>query len=401
MKKMNIPFSPPDITDLEIENVVEVLKSGWITTGPKTKLLEQKLADYIGTNKFVTMNSATACMEMTLRLLEIGPGDEVITSAYTYTASASVIDHVGAKIVLVDTQEDSLEMDYQKLADAITPKTKAIIPVDLAGIMIDYQTLFDVVESKKKLYTPTQGTLQEKFDCVVVIADSAHALGATQNGLNAGQVADFTSFSFHAVKNFTTAEGGGLTWKPIDGVSDEDIYQSFTRLILHGQTKDALSKSKAGAWEYDIVAPYFKANMTDIHAAIGLAQLERYPEMLKRRREMIEMYNEGFKDLPIQPLQHYSDAAISSGHLYIMNIKGFSLEDRNDFIIKLAEHGVSANVHYKPLPLLTAYKNLGFKMEDYPNAYNQYINEVTLPLHTQLTNEEIEYVIEIVSSFFN
>ena len=398
MKKMNISFSPPDITETEINNVVDVLKSGWITTGPKTKFLETKLAKFVGTNKFVTMNSATACMEMTLRLLEIGPGDEVITSAYTYTASASVIDHVGATIVLVDTQKDSFEMDYDKLAEAITDKTKAVIPVDLAGAMIDYNQLYAALESKKELYTPKENTLQEKFERVVVIGDSAHALGASRDGLNAGQVADFTSYSFHAVKNFTTAEGGAVTWKTIPNVDDEEIYQSFMRLILHGQTKDALSKTKAGAWEYDIVAPYFKANMTDINAAIGLAQLERYPQLLKRRQEIIEKYNQGLKDIAVTPLCHYTENAKSSGHLYIMNVDGYDLEQRNNLIIQLAERGISANVHYKPLPLLTAYMNLGFKMEDYPNAYNMYKNEVTLPLHTLLKDEEIEYVIDNVKN---
>lgn len=397
MKKMNIPFSPPDVSQAEIDAVVDVLKSGWLTTGPVTKDFEVKLAEFSGTNRFATMNSATAAMEMVLRLLEIGPGDEVITSAYTYTASASVIAHVGAKIVLVDTAPDSFEMDYEALGDAITEKTKAIIPVDIAGIMCDYDKIFEVLESKKDLYHPKAGTLQEKFDRVIVLSDGAHSLGAMRKGKHSGQVADFTCFSFHAVKNLTTAEGGAATWLPISGVDDEDIYNKFMRLILHGQTKDALSKNKAGAWEYDIVAPYFKANLTDIHASIGREQLKRYPQLIDRRQEIIAKYTAGLADDDrfITPV-HHTDQMTSSGHLYLLRIKDFTLEQRNELIERMAQRGVATNVHYKPLPLLTAYSDLGFDIKDYPNAYAMYTNEITLPLHTLLTDEEINYVIEVL-----
>lgn len=399
MQTMNIPFSPPDITEVEIESVVEALTSGWITTGPKTKQLENKIADYCNTEMAATMNSATACMEMTLRLLGVGPGDEVITSAYTYTASASVIEHVGAKIVLVDTAEDSFEMDYDQLADAITEKTKVIIPVDIGGVMCDYDRIYEVIEEKKGLYQPTKNTLQERFNRTVVMADAAHSFGASYKGNMSGQVADFTCFSFHAVKNLTTAEGGAVTWKDIEGVNNQEIYNQFILFILHGQNKDALTKSQLGAWEYDIIAPYYKANMTDLHAAIGLAQFERYPEMLKRRREIIEKYNEGFEELPVSSLVHYSDEQYSSGHLYLLRIDNFNEEDRNEMIVKLAEQGIATNVHYKPLPMMTAYKKIGFDIKKFPNAFKMYQNEITLPLHTVLSNEEIDYIIDSVKEF--
>lgn len=392
MKKMNIPFSPPDISQKEIDYVVDALQSGWITTGPKCKELEQKLSEFCGTAKTVAVNSSTAAMEMTLRVLGVGPGDEVITSAYTYTASASVIDHVGAKIVLVDTAKDSFEMDYDQLEAAITEKTKVIIPVDLGGVMCNYDRLYQIVEAKKHLFHPKKDSLQEKFDRVILLADSAHALGAKYHGKPAGSVADFTTFSFHAVKNFTTAEGGAVTWLPINGVDDEWLYKQFMLLILHGQNKDALAKTKAGAWEYDIVAPYFKANLTDIHAAIGLGQLERYPSMLERRHEIINRYNELCKKLAVTPLNHFKENCYSSGHLYLLRIDGYGEEERNQLIQKMAEAGIACNVHYKPLPMMTAYKNLGFNIEDFPNAYDQYKNEVTLPLHTLLNDEEVEYV---------
>ena len=391
--KRNIPFSPPDISDLEIQNVTEVLKSGWITTGPKTKLFENNIAQYCGTKKAVCLNSATACMEMALRAMGIGEGDEVITSAYTYTASASVICHVGAKVVLVDTARDSFQMDYSKLADAITEKTKAIIPVDIAGVMCDYDKIFEIVETKKNLFTPNND-YQKALGRVMVLADSAHGFGAEYKGKKSGCVADFTSFSFHAVKNLTTAEGGALTWNSIDGIDDEELYKKFMLLTLHGQSKDALAKTQLGAWEYDIVAPYFKCNMTDIMAAIGLAQLERYEGMLKKRKRLIKMYDMGLGDLGFESLTHYTDDLYSSGHLYLTRIVGKDSNFRNDFIIKMAERGISCNVHYKPLPMLTAYKDLGFDIADYPNAYNQFANEISLPLNTLMTEDDVEYVIE-------
>lgn len=400
MNKM-IPFSPPDLTDEEVKEVVDTLTSGWITTGPKTKEFEKQIAKRCNTNMSVTMNSATACMEMTLRLLGVGPGDEVITSAYTYTASASVIDHVGAKIVLVDTAEDSIEMDYDKLADAITERTKVIIPIDLAGRPCDYDKIFEILESKKEMFDPTKGTYQENFDRVIVMADAAHSFGASYKGKNVGEIADFTSFSFHAVKNLTTAEGGAVTWKSIDGIDDEEIYQQYMLLILHGQNKDALAKTKLGAWEYDIVGPYFKCNMTDIMASIGLVQLKRYNNMLARRKEIIEKYMSGLKELPIKFLEHYSNEYHSSGHLCITRIDGFDETKRNKFIEEMAKKGIATNVHYKPLPLMTAYKNLGFNIKDYPNAFNYYQNQVTLPLHTLLKNEEIEYIIESIKELIN
>ena len=392
MKLRNIPFSPPDMSEAEIFEVAEALRSGWITTGPKTKEFERLISLCCGTQTSVCLNSATACMEMILHVLGVGPGDEVITSAYTYTATASVTCHVGAKVVMVDTAPGSFEIDYDKLADAITERTKVIIPVDLAGIICDYDKVFAAVESKKYLFKPTND-IQKAFGRVVVLADAAHAFGAKQNGKMCGAIADFTSFSFHAVKNLTTAEGGALTWRPILGIEDEWLYKQFQLLSLHGQNKDALAKTKLGAWEYDIVAPNYKCNMTDVMAGIGLAQLKRYPEMLYRRRQIIEKYNEGLKDCNVQVLNHYSDTHSSSGHLYLVRILGKTVEERNDVITKMAEHGIACNVHYKPLPMMTAYKNLGFDIADYPNAYAQYVNEVTLPLHTRLTDEDIEYVI--------
>ncbi|MDM0662780.1 DegT/DnrJ/EryC1/StrS family aminotransferase [Clostridium perfringens] len=391
---MKIPFSPPDITELEINNVIEVLKSGWITTGPKTKRFEAEIAKYCGTSRAVCLNSATAALEMTLRILGIGEGDEVITSAYTYTASASIINHVGAKIVLVDTAKDSYEMDYEKLKNSITENTKAIIPVDLAGVMCDYDTIFRIVEEKKYLFKP-KNEIQNKFGRIIVVADGAHSFGATYKGKKSGSVADFTSFSFHAVKNLTTAEGGAITWKNIDGVDCEDIYRRYMILSLHGQTKDALSKTKIGSWEYDILEPAYKCNMTDIMSAIGLAQLDRYEEILKYRKKIIEMYDEALvsnKDLNI--LKHYTYDSNSSGHLYLVRVLGITEKERNQLIIKMAESGISTNVHYKPLPMLTAYKNLGFDIKDYPNAFNMYKNEITLPLNTLMNDEDIKYVIE-------
>ena len=390
---MIIPFSPPDISDLEIQQVTEALRSGWITTGPKTKLLEKKVAEYCGVNKAVCLNSQTACAELALRVLGIGEGDEVITSAYTYTASASVIEHVGAKIVLVDTQKDSFEMDYDKLEAAITEKTKAVIPVDIFGIPCDYERIFAIVQRKKAIFSP-KGKLQEAMGRIAVLADTAHAFGATRYGKPVGSIADFSSFSFHAVKNLTTAEGGALTWRTIEGVDDEDIYRELQLLSLHGQSKDALAKTKLGAWEYDIVGTYYKCNMTDVAAAIGLAQFQRYPDMLKRRKEIIERYDNAFKPLGIETVSHYTKEWQSSGHLYITRIPNITLEQRNEIIVKMAEAGIACNVHYKPLPMHTAYKKLGFDIKNYPNAYKLFENEITLPLHTCLKDEEVEYVIE-------
>ena len=393
MNKREIPFSPPHITEKEIEAVVDALRSGWITTGPKTKLFEEKLAEYCNTERFVTMNSATAAMEMTLRLLGVGPGDEVITSAYTYTASASVIHHVGAKIVLVDIQDDKPEMDYDKLADAITEKTKVIIPVDIAGIMCDYDRIFEVVESKKHLFK-ANNELQDAFGRVVVMADAAHSLGAKYKGKMSGEVADFTAFSFHAVKNLTTAEGGGVTWRPVPGINSNDIYQEYMLLSLHGQSKDALAKNQPGAWEYDIIAPNYKCNMTDIQASLGLVQLERYEDILKIRENIVKTYNRGLNQLDnLHYLVHDFEENRSSYHLYFMRIDGINEKERNEIIIKLAEQGISTNVHYKPLPLLTAYKNLGFNIENYPKAFNYYQNEITLPLNSKMSLEDAEYVV--------
>jgi dTDP-4-amino-4,6-dideoxygalactose transaminase len=390
---MKVPFSPPDMSELEVNEVCEAIRSGWITTGPRTKEFERKIADYCHTEKAVCLNSATACMELVLRLLEVGPGDEVITCAYTYTATASVTCHVGAKVVMVDTAPDSFEMDYTKLADAITERTKVIIPVDLAGIVCDYDKVIAAVESKRHLFRPAND-LQRAFGRVVVLADAAHAFGAQRKGKMCGEIADFTSFSFHAVKNLTTAEGGAVTWRNIDGVDNEWVYKQFQLLSLHGQNKDALAKTQLGAWEYDIVSPAFKCNMTDIMAAIGLKQFERYPQMLARRREIIEHYNAALKDLNVEVLGHYGDDHASSGHLYFVRLLGKDVEYRNEVITEMARREIACNVHYKPLPMMTAYKNLGFDIADYPNAYDHYRNEVTLPLNTCLTDEQVEYVIE-------
>lgn len=393
MKKMNIPFSPPDITDEEIAEVVDTLKSGWITTGPKTKLFEKQIAEYCHTSKAVCLNSATACAEMALRVLGIGPGDEVITSAYTYTASASVICHVGATVVLVDTQKDSYEMDYAQLEEKITEKTKAIIPVDIAGVICDYDRIYEIVNRKKSLFK-AKNEIQQKMGRIAVVADAAHAVGAMRKGKRCGEIADFTSFSFHAVKNLTTGEGGALVWKDIEGVDNEELYKKFMLLSLHGQSKDALAKTQLGAWEYDIAAPYFKCNMTDIMASLGLVQLRRYPDILQRRRKIIEKYNEGLKESPVTVQQHYGDDFASSGHLYLVRVNGKTREECNDIITKMAEKGVATNVHYKPLPMLTAYKGLGFDIKDYPNAHAMFENAITLPLHTLLTDEEVDYVIK-------
>ena len=392
MSIKKIPFSPPDITESEVYLVSEALRSGWITTGPKTKEFERLIALCCQTEQAVCLNSATACMELILRVLGVGQGDEVITPAYTYTATASVTCHVGAKVVMVDTAPDSFEMDYDKLADAITEKTKVVLPVDLAGVVCDYDKIFAAVESKKHLFSPAND-IQKAYGRVIVLADAAHAFGAKWHGKMCGEIADFTSFSFHAVKNLTTAEGGALTWRNHDGVDNESLYKQFQLLSLHGQNKDALAKTRLGAWEYDIVAPYYKCNMTDVMAGIGLAQLKRYPEMLYRRRQIIERYNEGLKGRNVQVLDHFGDDHSSSGHLYLVRLLGEDVEYRNAVIERMAERGIACNVHYKPLPMMTAYKNLGFDIVDYPNAYNQYHNEITLPLHTSLTNEDVEYVI--------
>lgn len=388
---MKIPFSPPDITEKEINAVAEALRSGWITTGPRTKEFERRIAELCHTSKAVCLNSATACMELILRILGVGEGDEVITSAYTYTATASVICHVGAKPVFVDTQSDSFEMDYDKLEQAITPRTKAVMPVDLAGIVCDYDRVFAAVEARRQLFQPNND-LQKAFGRVVVLADAAHAFGASRQGKMCGEIADFTSFSFHAVKNLTTAEGGALTWRDINGIDNEWLYKQFMLYSLHGQSKDAFAKTQLGAWEYDIVYPAYKCNMTDIMAAIGLAQLERYPQLLQRRREIIGIYDNVLKNSNIQVLNHYADDHASSGHLYLTRLLGKDVEQRNAVITRMAECGIATNVHYKPLPMMTAYRNLGFDIANYPNAYNLYSNELTLPLHTLLTNEQAQYV---------
>jgi len=393
IERRMISFSPPDISEKEITEVVEALRSGWITTGPRTKQLEKNIAEWVGTEMCVCLNSQTACAEMALRVMGIGPGDEVITSAYTYTASASVIDHVGAKIVLVDTQKNSLEMDYDALESVITEKTKAVIPVDLAGIPCDYDRLFEIVERKRNLFK-ANNDIQAALGRVAVMADTAHAFGAKWRGKRIGSVADFSSFSFHAVKNLTTAEGGALTWRAIPGISNEGMYKKIQLLSLHGQSKDALEKTKLGSWEYDIVGTYYKCNMTDVAAAIGLKQFERYPDMLKRRKEIIRKYDAALKSSNIEVLDHYTSEWESSGHLYLTRIAGITAEQRNEIIIKMAERGVACNVHYKPLPMHTAYKNLGFDIKDYPNAYAHFANEITLPLHTCLTDEDVKYVIE-------
>ncbi len=392
MKKFNIPFSPPDISELEIKEVIDVLRSGWITTGPRTKEFEKAIARFCNTERAVCLNSATACMEMILRILGVGPGDEVITSAYTYTASASVIYHVGAKIVFVDTAKDSYEMDYDLLADAITERTKVIIPVDLGGVVCDYEKIYSVVNSKKHLFRPSND-IQKSFERVIVLADSAHGLGAKRNGMLSGEFADFTSFSFHAVKNLTTAEGGALTWRNMSNIDNEWLYQQFQLLSLHGQSKDAFAKTQLGLWEYDVIAPNYKCNMTDIMAGIGLSQLKRYPAMLDFRHKVITQYNERLKNCNVQLRNHCDENHRSSGHLYLVRLLGKNIEQRNDVIMKMAERGITCNVHYKPLPMMTAYKSLGFDIKDFPNAYNQYQNEVSLPLHTSLTDDVIEYII--------
>lgn len=390
---MKIPFSPPDITEKEIEQVSEALRSGWITTGPKTKELEREVADLCGVNRAVCLNSQTACAEMTLRLLGVKEGDEVITCAYTYTASASVVCHVGAKLILIDTQRDSLEMDYEQLENAITEKTKVIIPVDLGGVPCDYDRIFSIVERKKGLFHPAN-KIQESIGRVIVMADAAHAFGATWKEKPVGSIADFSNFSFHAVKNFTTAEGGAAVWKDIDGIDNEEIYHQYQLLSLHGQSKDALAKTQLGAWEYDIIGPWFKCNMTDVVAGIGLAQMKRYKGLLERRKEIIGKYDAAFKPIGIEVLNHYTENHQSSGHLYITRVPGITLEQRHEIIVKMAESGVACNVHYKPLPMMTAYKNMEFDIKDYPNAYKRFENEITLPLHTKLTDEEVDYVIE-------
>lgn len=388
-----IPFSPPDISELEIQEVCEALRSGWITTGPRTKKLEQKLAQYCHTDKMVCLNSATAAEELNLRVLGIGPGDEVLVSAYTYTASASAAIHTGAIVRFIDCQENSLEMDYDRMEAAITEKTKAVIPVDLGGIPCDYDRIYEAVERKKDLFRPNS-EIQKAMGRIAVVADCAHALGAEKNGKMTGALADFSSFSFHAVKNFTTAEGGASCWKTIPGVDNDELYHQYQLLSLHGQSKDALAKTKLGAWEYDIVGPWYKCNMTDIMAAIGLKQLERYPGLLQRRAEIIRRYDAALKPLGVETLTHFGEDYRSSGHLYITRVPNITEQQRNDIIVKMAEREIACNVHFKPLPMMTAYKTLGFDIEDYPNAYKHYANEITLPLHTKLSDEDVAYVIE-------
>lgn len=395
---MKIPFSPPDLTDAEINEVVSALKSGWITTGPKTKELEREVASLCHTDKAVCLSSQTSCAEMALRLLGIGEGDEVIVPAYTYTASAEVVCHVGAKLVFIDSQPDSLEMDYDAVEKAITDKTKVIIPVDLAGIPCDYDRIFSIVEKKKSLFKPSND-IQSKFGRIIICADTAHAFGSSWHGQPVGSVADFSAFSFHAVKNFTTAEGGALTWKPNDALNDEELYKRVQLYSLHGQSKDALSKNQLGSWEYDILGPWYKCNMTDIHAAIGLAQMKRYPSLLKHRREIIEKFDNAFKPLGVHTLPHFTDEYTSSGHLYLTRVfkkngEPVSDEERREIIIKMAERGITTNVHYKPLPMMTGYKKLGFDIKDYPNAYAHYANEISLPLFSRLTDEEVDYIID-------
>lgn len=401
--RRNIPFSPPDMTDAEMNEVAEAMKSGWITTGPRTKEFEHLISLCCQTIRqndegkplptTVCLNSATACMELALRVLGIGEGDEVIVPAYTYTATASAVCHVGARPVMVDCTPGSFEMDYGKVAEAINERTKAVMPVDLGGIVADYDAVFSAVESKKDLFRPAND-IQKAFGRCIVIADAAHAFGAMWHGKMCGEIADFTSFSFHAVKNLTTAEGGALTWQQIPGIKDEDIYKTLQLLSLHGQNKDALAKTRLGAWEYDIIGTWYKCNMTDIMAAIGIQQLKRYPELLRRRRQIIETFNEAFKDLPVEVLNHFDNYHSSSGHLYLVRLKDKDVDQRNELIVKMAERGIACNVHYKPLPMMTAYKAMGFDIKDYPNAYNQYRNEVTLPLHTRLTDDDVNYVID-------
>lgn len=397
---MKIPFSPPDIGEAEIAQVADTLRSGWITTGPKTKELERQVASFCHTSRAVCLNSATAAMELTLHQLGIGPGDEIITCAYTYTASASVVCHVGAKLVLVDCCKpsdggsDCYQMDYDALERAITPRTKAIIPVDLGGLVCDYDRIFEIVERKKALFTPSDNKIQQALGRVAVMADAAHAFGAQWHGRMCGEIADFTCFSFHAVKNFTTAEGGAVTWRDLPGIDNEEIYKNYMLLSLHGQSKDALAKTQLGAWEYDIVMPGYKCNMTDIMAAIGLAQMQRYPDLLARRKQIITRYNQVMDILPVSYLRHYGEDFASSGHLYLVRLNGRDEQFRNDFIVKMAEREIATNVHYKPLPMHTAYKKLGFDIKDFPNAFAMYRNEVTLPLHTLLTDEQVEFLLE-------
>ena len=390
---MKISFSPPDISELEIEEVAAALRSGWITTGPRTKELERRCSQWMGTSKSVCLSSQTACAETTLRILGIGNGDECITTAYTYTATASVVCHVGATLRLVDTQKSSWEMDYDALEKAINEKTKVIIPVDLGGVPCDYDRIFEIVERKKYLFTPAND-LQRAVGRVIVMADTAHAFGARLGDRMIGNVADFSCFSWHAVKNLTTAEGGCVTWRHMDGIDDEAPYKQYQLYSLHGQSKDAFAKAQLGAWEYDIVGTWYKCNMTDVAAAMGLRQLDRYPAMLTRRREIIERYDSAFKPLGIEILDHYTDRYVSSGHLYLTRIPGITTEERNEIIIKMAEAEIACNVHYKPLPMHTAYKALGFDINDYPNAYDRFANEITLPLHTSLTDEMVDYVTE-------
>lgn len=390
---MNIPFSPPDISELEIEAVTEALRSGWITTGPKTKEFEKEIASFVGVDKAVCLNSQTACAEMALRVLGIGPGDECIVPAYTYTATASVVCHVGAWLKMVDVQKDSFQMDYDALEEAITDKTKVIIPVDLGGVPCDYDRIFEIVEKKRNLFRPAN-KIQAAIGRIVVCADTAHAFGASRHGRMVGSIADFSSFSFHAVKNLTTAEGGALTWRSIPGIEDEELYHQVQLYSLHGQSKDALAKTQLGAWEYDIVGPWYKCNMTDVLASIGLAQMKRYRGIMARRKEIIGRYDSAFKPLGVDVLPHYTDGWQSSGHLYITRVPGITKEQRQEIIVKMAEAGIACNVHYKPLPMMTAYRNLGFDIKDYPNAYERFINEITLPLHTCLTDEQVEYVIK-------
>lgn len=393
MERRNIQFSPPDISEAEIEEVCEALRSGWITTGPRTKELEKRLAAFCHTDKLVCLNSATAAEELNLRVLGIGAGDEVIVPAYTYTATAAAVIHVGAKLVFIDSQKDSTEMDYDAMEAAINERTKAVIAVDLGGIIADYDRIYDAVERKKNLFTP-KTDIQKALGRVAVLADGAHSLGANRNGKMAGEIADFTSFSFHAVKNFTTAEGGAATWRHIDGVDDEALYKQYQLLSLHGQSKDALAKTKLGAWEYDIVAPYYKCNMTDIMAAIGLRQLDRYAGLLERRKQIIAKYDEMCDELGVMHLNHYGEHHNGSGHLYLTRVPGIGDEERREIIIKMAEQGIATNVHYKPLPMMTAYKAYGWDIKDFPNAYAYYENLVTLPLHTLLSDDDVEYVVE-------
>jgi dTDP-4-amino-4,6-dideoxygalactose transaminase len=387
----NIPFAPPDISQDEIEEVVRVMKSGWITTGSRTKEFEKEIAEYIGVNKAVCLNSATAAMQLTLCVLGIGPGDEVITSAYTYTASASVINHVGAKIVLIDTAPDSFEMDYDKLNEAITERTKAIIPVDIAGKMCDYGRIYDILDNKKRLFQ-ANNNIQEIFNRVMVLADAAHAFGALRNKIKCGKAADFTTFSFHAVKNLTTAEGGAVVWRNNPDLNDEWLYKQFMLYSHHGQSKDAYTKTQKGAWEYDIICPGYKCNMTDLLAGIGLAQLRRFETFLDKRKKLIEMYDRLLRPIGYHSMEHYGDNYSSAGHLYLLRIPGVREHERNEVIEKMSEAGIAANVHYKPLPMLTAYRRMGFDINDYPNAYAQYENEITLPLHTKLSDEDVEYI---------